>query len=218
MYKYEPIEVLEKYNKAIHKVAHAYYIANPRFSLQDLVAEAEIAAINACKSYVEGRNATFFTFLTSSMNREVQKFVKRNRFDIKVTEHKQRKEYKENGNIDKIISKYNAISFDARVNRKDNSSDFSEYSNFHSIVASGDIPPDIALMKSESIGILMQELDSLPDRERCVLNERWLEGKTLEQIAVGFGVTKQTIHGWGKKGFERLQKRVKARLGDELVF
>ena len=183
-----------------------------------MVAEAEIAAIGACASYIDGGKASFFTFLTSAMNREVQKFVKNNKFDLKVTEHKQRKEYKENGNIDDIKAKYNALSLDQRTSRNNNSPDSLESSNFHSICASGDVPPDVAMIKSESIGILMQELDSLPDREKCVLNERWLEGKTLEQIAVGFGVTKQTIHGWGKKGFERLQKRVKARLGDELVF
>lgn len=218
MYKYKPKEVLKQYNGAINKVAHAYFINNSRFSFQDLVAEAKIAAISACSSYKEGGEASFFTYLTSAMNREVQKFVKRNKFDLKVTEHKQRKEYRKNGNTDEIKAKYNAISMDQFTSAKGNKLELQENRSFYSIVASGDIPPDVAMIKSESINILMQELDSLPDREKCVLNERWLSGKTLEEIAIGFGVTKQTIHGWGKKGFERLQKRVKARLGDELVY
>jgi RNA polymerase sigma factor (sigma-70 family) len=210
---HNPDEVLEQYSRAVYKIANTYYFDNPRFSYEDLIAEARVAAIEACSSYKEGSKATFFTFLTSSMNRHVQKYVKRNRYDIKVTEHKQRKEYKEEGNLDKITKVAQAFRMDDANKENRNDGHGPRF-----VLPSGDISPDIAMMKNESIGILMEELDSLPDREKSVLSERWLEGKTLEQIAVGFGVTKQTIHGWGKKGFERLQKRVKARLGDELVF
>ena len=74
------------------------------------------------------------------------------------------------------------------------------------------------MIRVESIQVVMEELETLPDRERAVVKDRWLEGKTLEEIALTFGATKQTIHGWGKRGFDALQKKVKARLGEELVF
>jgi len=191
-----------------------YYFDNARFSYEDLVGEAEVAAIEACGSYIENDRATFFTYLTSSMNRHVQKYAKSNRYDIKVTEHKQRKEYKQHGNLDRITEIADAVRMDNIP--KEQSARSGSGGSF--TLPSGELPPDIAMIRSESIGILMEELENLPDREKSVLSERWLEGKTLEQIASRFGVTKQTIHGWSKRGFERLQKRVKSRLGNELVF
>jgi RNA polymerase sigma factor (sigma-70 family) len=212
---FDPDKVIKQYKNAIHKVAHLYYFDNPRFSYKDLVAEAEVAAIQACKRYIDNGKATFFTYLTSSMNRHVQKYVKNNRYDIKVTEWGQRKEFGEHGNLDKITQVADAVRMDSPpkddpVTRSGGHGSFT--------LPSGELPPDIAMIRSESIGILMEELESLPDREKSVLSKRWLDGETLEKIATGFGVTKQTIHGWSKKGFERLQKRVKARIGNELVF
>ena len=215
---YKPDEVIKQYSNAIFKVANTYYARNSRFSHEDLVAEAKVAAVQACESYDKTKKASFFTYLTSSMNREVQKYVKRNCFDLKVTEYRQRKEFKECGNNDKIKSEARAISLDQGATFTSGGSKEFEANNFHAAVASGNIGPDIIMMRQESLIVLKEEIGNLPDRERHVLNGRWLEGKTLEQIADGFGVTKQTIHGWGKKGFERLQKRVRARLGDELVF
>ena len=215
---YNPDQVLEQYSRAIHKVAHLYYFPNPRFSYEDLVAEAQRAAIEACSMYVDDGRATFFTYLTSSMNRHVQKYTKSNRYDIKVTEHRQRKEFKERGNLERITNIAQAVRMDAPSKDSENPETHSGVGGASFTLPSGQVPPDIAMIRSESIGILMEELQNLPDREKSVLSDRWLEGKTLEQIAGGFGVTKQTIHGWGKKGFARLQKRVKARLGDELVF
>jgi RNA polymerase sigma factor (sigma-70 family) len=209
---YNPDEVIKKYDRAIHKVANLYFFDSPRFSYEDLVDEAKVAAIEACSSYVDGGQATFFTFLTSSMNRRVQKYVKSNRYDIKVTEYKQRKEFKESGNCNKIADVAEAV-------RIDKNSEDSKNNGIGSLtIPSGQLPPYVSLIRSESLGILMEELDSLPDREKTVISERWLEGKTLEEIAGDFGVTKQTIHGWSKQGFERLQRRVKLRLGEELVF
>ncbi len=215
---YKPDEVLKKYSRAIHKVANTYYISNPRFSYQDLVSEAKVAAIEACGSYREDNKgkASFFTFLTSAMNWEVQKFVKNNKYDLKVTEHRQREDYKNTGNNDKLDKEAKAFSIDQLSPNKNH--DSSRESSLHSIIGSGTLPPDIAMIRVESIQVVMEELETLPDREKAVVKDRWLEGKTLEEIALTFGATKQTIHGWGKRGFDSLQKKVKARLGEELVF
>ncbi len=215
---YNPDKVLEKYSRAVYKAANTYYFENPRFSYEDLVSEAKVAVVKACSAYKEDSDASFFTYLTSSMNRHVQKYVKNNRYDVKVTEYRQRQEFLKEGNMDKITDIAQAVRMDVPSKDSENPETHSGVGGASFTLPSGELAPDIAMIRSESIGILMEELESLPDREKSVLNERWLEGKTLEQIATGFGVTKQTIHGWGKKGFERLQKRVKARLGDELVF
>lgn len=207
--------MLKQYDRAIHKVANTYYFDNPRFSYEDLVAEGKVAAIEAYNSFNEEKKAKFFTHLTNCMNGHVQKYVKNNRYDIKVTEYKQRKDFKEKGNLNDINSY--AVAFRLDSAPKDNP-DGPSSGGQSFLPPSGMIPPDIAMIRCESVEILMEELNSLPDREKTVISDRWIEGKTLEQIATGFGVTKQTIHGWGKRGFERLRKRVKARLGEELVY
>ncbi len=211
---HSPDEVLNKYNRAIHKVASTYYKDNPRFSFVDLVAEAQAAAIKACRGFRPDneRGTTFFTYLTSAMKAEVSKFVADNSFDLRIPPSTQRQEFKREGNLEKLNTFKAVPLISTRENAK------SEHFIHSNVLPSGDVSPDIAMIRAESIGILKEEIDNLPDRERVVLNARWMEGKTLEQIAGGFGVTKQTIHGWEKKGFERLRKRVKIRLGEDLVF
>lgn len=204
---YNPEKVLEDYRNAIFKVANTYYVENPRFSYEDLIAEAECAAIVACNSFEEDGDASFFTYLTSTMNREVQKFVRSNAYDINVRDYQHRKAFKNSGNVDKIKTSAIALHMDSE---EDDS-----YS-FHEIFASGSIAPDELAIKKESINILYEEIEKLPEREQKVIKLRKLEGLTLQEIATQMNATKQTVHGWEKRGFERLGKRVRTRLGHEL--
>lgn len=201
---YNPEEVVDKYKNAIYKVANTYYYNNPRFSYEDLVAEAECAAIVACDSYKSDRNATFFTYLTSSMDREVQKFVNSNKYDINVTSYQGRKEFKNSGNLETINNKANAIRIDFMDG--DNESRTSD------IIASGSMAPDEILIKKESIEVLHEEIDKLPDREKLVIRLRKFDGLTLQEVASIMDTTKQTVHGWEKRGLERLEKRMRFRL------
>ena len=199
---YDPSEVLKTYDKAIHKAARTYFKRSSRFSYDDLVAEAQTVALEANCSFVEGsKNASFFTYLTSSMNRQLQKFVAVNDYDTKMTEHGQRKAYKEHGSLEEHKYRNTALRL------SDKPGDF--------IPCSG-VSPDENLIKRESIEILRQEMDSLPDREKIVLNMRWMENKTLKEVATKLNTSRQAVHLWEKSGFAKLSKAVKIRLGNDL--
>lgn len=212
-------EVLEKYDSLVHKMAHKYFTNNPRFSYEDLVATGQVAALNAVNSYDKTKSqAKFGTFLYKAVDNEVKKFVNDNIFDLKVTEHGQRKEYKRSGNNDSLREKNIAYRIDMTGSKaQDDTYDGNPgpQGSFHEIIASGTLSPDEAMIKAEALNIMKEELYTLPDRERQVVEQRWLKGQTLQQIADNMNVSKQTIHGWEKKGFLKLQKRVQMRLGKE---
>lgn len=212
--------VLEKYDYLLHKMAHKYYMDNPRFSYEDLVATGQVAALNAANSYDEDRGeATFTTFLYNAVDNEVKKFVNDNIFDLNVTEHGQRKEFKQHGNLDRFRKTMSAVRIEALespMDKKGMEGPNSSNNNFSEVVASGAMSPEETMIRTEALDIMREELDSLPERERHVVEQRWIEGQTLQQIADSMNVSKQTIHGWEKKGFLKLQKRVQMRLGKEL--
>jgi RNA polymerase sigma factor (sigma-70 family) len=201
---HEPENLCSEFKNLIIKLCRRYYVRNnSRFSFEDLVSEAKLALFKAHESFDDSRGAKFSTFAYSAMDNELRKFVSNNSYDLKITEYEQRKQFKA-GNQDKLKGDGIAISID------DNS--FQE--NNYSVFASGEEPPDVTLIRNESLGILREEMELLPDRERIVIEEYWLNKRTLEDIASGFGVTKQTVHGWKNKGFSKLQRRVKSRLGE----
>lgn len=200
-------EVLEKYDKLVYKMANKYFTPNPRFSFEDLVSQGQIAAINAANSFDPSRDVSFTTFVYNAINNEVKKFVGDNVYDLTVTEYKRRKEWKDSGSSDGL-NKHKAIRIDdADISGRDSDGCYT--------IASGLPGPDEQAIKTESIDILMEELDNLPSREGAVVRLRWLEGKTLQEIADEMNASKQTIFGWEKRGFLRLKERVKERLGKD---
>lgn len=212
-------QMLEKYERAIHKAAHKYHKvvgANPRLSYDDIVAEAAAIAIKAANTFDEGRGTLFITHLTNALDNELRKYVISNNYDLNVTEHAEREEYKEHGNLDKLKREANApVRLDYSI------SDEREHGGGYTtslgeILPSGYPSPEDILIKTETLDILREELDQLPEREKYVISSRWFDDKTLIEIAKEMNVSKQTIHGWEKSGIERLGRRVRMRLGNEL--
>ena len=214
---YNADEVLEKYHNTILKVANKFSFANSKFDFEDLVEEGRVAAINAANSYDPSKDIKFITYLMNSLNRELSKFVGDNSFDLEVSEYYRRQEYAQHGSLEHLTEPCRALRLD--ISGPSNESDGEPgqgNNNLHGVIPSGGPNPQDAMIRAESVQILREEMDSLPDREKTVLQLRFLDGLTLREIAEQMDVTKQTIHGWQKKGFDRLSKRVKARMGYEL--
>jgi len=194
-----------EFRNLIINLCKKYYVHNnSRFSFEDLLSEAKLALFKASDSFDDSKGAKFSTFAYKSIDNELRKFVTNNTYDLRITEYEQRKQFK-NGTKDNLKAKGIAISVDDNTFRENN----------YSVFASGAEPPDVTLIRNESLGILKEEMSLLPERERIVVEEYWLNKKTLEEIAGRFGVTKQTVHGWKNKGFGKLQRRVKSRLGEK---
>lgn len=206
---YNTADVLTKYSDLIYNRAHKFSRENPRFDFEDLVEEGKVAALNAAKSFDANRNTSFITYLTTTIDNELRKFVWSNEYDVYVSEHHRRTHHE----TLKTDTKTVRLDFDYESSMGDDG--LLSKNGPHQLIPSGVPAPEDILMKEESISILREELSNLPDRERNILELRFLEDKTLQEIADSLKVPKQTIYAWQKKGMAILSKRVKNRLGSD---
>lgn len=62
----------------------------------------------------------------------------------------------------------------------------------------GDQDPEAVLLQQESVTCLLRALPRLPDRHRLVVQRRYFEGRTLDDVALELGISKSwasRIHG-----------------------
>lgn len=207
----DQVEVLQKYHNTILKLANKYSLRSSRFDFDDLVEEGRVAAINASKSFDKSKNTKFITYLTNSVSRELSKFVGDNSYDLTVTEHDRRDNYSRYGSNDKLKEK-------AVCNRLiyDNGDTTSSNTISHYTIPSGDVTPEDAMIWKENISILREEIEALPDRDKQVIELRFINNMTLVEVADIMNTTKQNVHFLAKKSFDKLAQRVRSRLGGEL--
>jgi RNA polymerase sigma-32 factor len=83
-------------------------------------------------------------------------------------------------------------------------------------------PEAIAATREESDlrrGLLRRALADLPDRERHIVTERQLseEPKTLEELGVHYGISRERVRQLEARGLDRLRKAVRAMAAEELA-
>lgn len=242
MYSRETREqVMENYGNLLKKEAKKALVPNTRYSYNDMLAEAHLAALEAYNSWDDekGKNLKFITYMTECVKGHLKRFKKNNAYDIKVTEYKILKDFNNKPNPyesyfdhsahqaaqDEILSREASKSRSSNFQPKDAIAirlDWYDAESEDSIsmaeaIPSGEMSPDVQMLKREQIDVLMQEISLLPERERYVIEARWLDRRLLDDIAEELGVKKQTIHNIEKKAREKLEKRVKAILGEDIV-
>jgi RNA polymerase sigma factor (sigma-70 family) len=72
------------------------------------------------------------------------------------------------------------------------------------------------LIRQEQVGILLEEIDALPEREKGIITSRFFDNATLEEIAHKQGCTRQRIAQVSARAMDKLSARVKSRLDGEL--
>lgn len=199
---------IENYKDTIHFVALKYYKQNPRFSFDDLVSEAAIIFYNAVRCYSPDKKAKFKTYLVNALNYELRKFVASNSFDLTVPITKQIKDYRRDGDL----SELNETARARKVCYSTNNGDKQEELPILNTVPSGQIPVEEAYDRKEAIEVTLAELESLPDREKNVIKQRYLDCRTLKEIAADLGTSSQTILFWERKGLNILKKRIGQKL------
>jgi RNA polymerase sigma factor (sigma-70 family) len=205
-------KMLSDYHGAICKVVNKYSVANPRFDREDVMEEGRLAAIKAANAFRPEEGVKFITYLTTTLNRELQKFVGANAYDLNVREKDRRRIGSETLRGEAIAIKTDAM---PQHNGESFSYDIPGY-YASSVQASGAIvDPEEELLAKERLEILREEIGKLPAREREVIESRYLGGQTLAELAEKFGTSNQAVFTWGKNGFELLKRRMKARLGDD---
>lgn len=198
---FEAQEILNKFNNEIMHVAHNFSSKNPRFNFEDLVSEGRVVAIKASNSFNPDKGVSFHTYLRNALNNELAKFIGNNSYDLYVSENDRKKEWR-NDRCESIKRTANAIRLDG-FNKDDE--------GLESVIPSGSLNPEENAIINESLAILNEEIESLEPIEKLVIKGRYLDKKTLATLAEELNVSKQLVHQWQKKAFERLSKRVKLR-------
>ena len=209
-------EHIEKNKGVIHLLAKKYFIETPKFAYDDLLSEANKAAIIAIDSFDESRGTQMVTHIYNVVSNNIRNFVSKNKYDLYITPCSQNKEYKLTlEEKDKIKSdgkfKYggstspNALS----MNYTDKAGCRHEFSE---TIPSGAPPVIDNMIKMESEEILIKEVEKLPKKEKDVIIARFFDGKKLREIAADFGVSKQRIEQIQKKALNNLKSEMSKKL------
>ncbi len=217
-----------KENKGlIESLVNKFYLTTSKFSRNDLVQEATLAAIRALGRFDPTKNKSkISTYVYSAVHRSCRDFVRKNKHDLYKTGYHQTQDWKDAQKLaatEEIDTREGpmptgqfasvegpmAIRADAENNKTGES--------FITTIPSGEPLPLDAIIIKEQVDILLEEINLLPERERDIINARFFDEKKLAEIARDQGVTRQRINQISKRAFSRLQEKVLERLGDEIL-
>lgn len=205
-------EILKDYKGTIIKRAKNASYKNPRYDIDDLIEEANLAAIKAIRSFDESRGVKFITYLTWCIDLEIQKFIWNNAHDLHVSEWHSRKDRDGVGSIRPAVR---LDGFSSLELKPDNTQPANEEFSGFSPISSGIVPSPADTVESwDTHSALREEISKLPANERIVIENRFFYNKTLVDIASQLKTSKQAIHGWEKQGLKRLARGMKKRLGE----
>jgi RNA polymerase sigma factor (sigma-70 family) len=216
---------LEENAGLIHKLANKFHLETPKFSRDDLVQEGNLAAIRALEKFDPERNKSkISTYVYSAVHRGMRDFVRKNKNDVHYTFYQQLKDYKESQEappesndgpspVHKFGAKKSPIALRLDVTNSENGDDGEKLAQ---AIPSGSPPPIDELIRQEQVGILLEEIDALPEREKGIITSRFFDNATLEEIAHKQGCTRQRIAQVSARAMDKLSARVKSRLDGEL--
>ena len=220
MYSDKEEEVLKDFKGTIISRAKKASYKNPRYDIDDLIEEANLAAIKAIRSFDPERGVKFITYLIWCIDLEIQKFIWNNAHDLHVSEWHSRKDREGVGSIKTAVrldamphtgsggDETSKIEFDFA---RKTDSDFT----LNTPTSSGIIPsPADTVENWDTNAALREEIKKLPANERVVIENRYFHNKTLVEVASQLKTSKQAIHGWEKQGLKRLARGMKKRLGE----
>lgn len=195
----DPNTFLEENNGLIMTIVNRFTFDTPKFSRDDLVQEAKLAAVKALERFDPNRNKSkLTTYVYSAVHRTCRDFVRKNKHDLYITNYHQVKHWRENQDTPDNKVGPSTVRLDW---------DDDEGNSLRNAIPSGDPSAIDSSIKQEQVDILLEELELLPEKERDVLMAQYFEDKKLSEIARDHGVTRQRIHQVSKKAFQKLQKK-----------
>jgi len=217
---------LEENKGLLVDLTNKFYLDTPKFSRADLLQEASLAATRALEKFDPDRGTKITTYVYSAAKRSIRDFVRKNKHDLYVSPHQQVKEYKakkaaevdikpspDSGGQPDVCEKFGfhrspmAVRLD--VGRK---GDRDSRGNLAAAIPSGDPSVLDSMIKEERDGILLEEVNALPDREQEVIKARFFDGRSLAEIARTQNVSRQRIDQISRRAIERLKDSVERRL------
>lgn len=211
-------EVWIKNNKGLFEsIANTFTLNTSKFSKDDLIQEAHAAAIYAIEKFKTGGEASLSTYVYTASWRACRDFVRKNKHDLYITPGQQNKEWK-NASVEpteQSTANNKFASFESpmavRMDRPNQDRGSGELA-----IASGELSALDGLIKKEQVEILLEEMNCLSDRERDIINSRYWNKETLEEVAIKQGCSRQRIDIISKRAMTKLTEKVKKRLDFEL--
>ena len=206
----------------IESLASKFYLATSKFSRDDLVQEASLAAIRALNKFDPKKNKSkLSTYVYSAVHRSCRDFVRRNKHDLYKTGYHQTQDWKEAQKnpveiiegpipVGQFASTTGPMAVRADIAGEDGAT-------FTSTIPSGEPMPLDALIIKEQFEILHEEINKLPPRERDIIKARFFEDRPLADIAREQDVTRQRINQIRQRAFKRISASMEDRLGDEIL-
>lgn len=202
---------LEKdYGPMIKSIARKFPIKSSRYEFDDLYAEGMRATIVAVRNRPTDTPYKESTWVYNAIHMAILSYVRKNTYDLTVSEHVQRQANAEN--TKDVLNK------NAKAMRADhvNASQGDDSVGFFDIIASGEPPPDEKMVYTEQLDILREEIKTLSEREQNVLTAFYINGTKLREIAETEEVTIQRAAQIKDRAFTKLQEKMKKRYADAL--
>jgi RNA polymerase sigma factor (sigma-70 family) len=222
-------EWLEENKGMLVNIVNRYHMTTSKFSREDLEQEAALGACRAIGQFDETKNKSkLSTYVWSAVNRACRDFVRRNKYDLFESDYYQSKEWKESEALkaeagdegDEVVHSFGrfATTEGPMAVRIDSSSGGAEdgWSLVDSI-PSGDPCGYEYAARMEQIKLLKGELKDLPERERVIVSAIYFDNKSVSDIAVEQGVTRQRISQISNRALRRLTESVKVKLGQDIL-
>ena len=212
---------LQENKGLVVKLANKYFMETPKFDFDDLVAVGNNAALRAFDAFDENRGtAKVSTYVHKAVEHDIANFVRKNKFDLYVSPYAQNKAHQkflagDTGDLSRFGMPNSphavSISDDCQNSAGSRTIPLAE------TIPSGAPPIPNTLIKAEQTTILMEEVDSLPKRERAVILARFFDNAKLKDIASDYGISKQRVEQIQKKALSRLRIKVIKRLDWDMV-
>lgn len=212
-------DFLEKNKGLIESLANKFYLDTPKFSKDDLLQEASLAAIKAIDKFDETKNKSkLSTYVYSAVHRSCRDFVRKNKHDLYQTGYHQTQDWKKSKEAKGESESLTLGGFppDGPMAIRMDVNNPKTGETFAALIPSGDPTPAEFAISKEQIDILKQEIQALPERERDIINARYFDDKKLADIAREQGVTRQRINQISQRAFTKLKTSVQKKLGLEI--
>lgn len=211
-YKENPAKFLEENSGLLHRVVNKFDMPNSRFSREDLEQEGGMFATIAIEKFDETKETgKLSTYVYTAMFRGIRDLVRDNFYDVKYSRDQQTKDYKNSINEEVAESEWKPKATAIRLDRPTDPDVEKRLT-----IPSGEPPPIDNMIRQEQFDILNEEINSLSDREKSIIQDRYFNNKTLDEIARAQNCSRQRIFQISKRAMEKLTTKVKGRLGGEL--
>jgi RNA polymerase sigma factor (sigma-70 family) len=216
-------EYLENNKGLIESLASKFYLPTSKFSRDDLVQEASLAAVRAINKFDPTKNKSkLSTYVYSAVHRSCRDFVRKNKHDLYKTGYHQTQDWKEaqknqDADDDRPVPTGHFGTIEGPMAVRADAENAETGETFASTIPSGEPPPLEGMLIKEQIDILKEEISLLPERERDIINARFFDDKKLAEIAREQGVTRQRINQISQRAFNRLSEKVQDRLDYEVL-